>query len=54
MKTAEAIDKQLDRLHKLFVEAGEWTGEQYMEMVKPLHEALLKLAEKELSDDRIS
>ena len=43
-----AIDAQLQRLKEMFEEDGCWTGEDYMTMVKPLHEALLKLAEQQL------
>ena len=43
----EVIDKQLERLDKLFVEQGEWTGGDFAEMVQSLHEALRLLAEKE-------
>lgn len=43
----KAIDAELLRLSEMFQQCGEWTGEEYMEMIRPLHEAYLSLAKGE-------
>jgi len=40
MNRYEAIIKALEQCERMFKEQGEWTGDEYMEMVLPLHEAL--------------
>lgn len=44
MELTEVIDKQLERIQKMFENEGNWTGEDYMKMIAPLHEAILELA----------
>jgi len=45
----EAIDNQLERLDTLNREWGDWIPQEYASLLSPLHEALLKLAEKDLT-----
>lgn len=47
MNLIEVINAELVRLDNIFREDGEWTAEQHLEIIKPLHEALLILAKKE-------
>lgn len=51
MNLYEAIIKALAQCERMFIEQGEWTGEQYMEMVKPLHEALRNASTDQRGDD---
>ena len=45
MNIYEVIDKQLQRLYYTFNEMGNMTPEGYLDAVKPLHHALVKLSE---------
>jgi predicted DNA-binding ribbon-helix-helix protein len=40
----EVIDDRLNEINTMFADAGEWTGEQHCELIKPLHQALLEIA----------
>ncbi len=45
----EAILAAIDKLNGFFSESGELTGEQYFQLLKPLHDALANIKEmKEL------
>ena len=39
-----AILQRLKSFYELFERMGEWTGEDYKEMVMPLHQAVLELS----------
>lgn len=47
MSLHEAILAAIDKLNDIMNEQGLWNAEEYMEMVKPLHEALLALAKND-------
>lgn len=40
----EVIGMRLMDLDDMYRECGDWTGEEYAEMCKPLHQALLNLS----------
>jgi hypothetical protein len=44
MDPLELIDKQLQRLNDLFAESGVINAEQYVELAKPLQQALIELS----------
>ncbi len=46
MNLYEAIIKALEMCNTMFIEQGEWTGAEYMEMVAPLHEALRNASDR--------
>lgn len=46
MNLHEAIIQRLRDIDRIFIKEGMWTGDDYKELVTPLHQALLKLAEQ--------
>ena len=45
------IGEELERLDALYRYTGEWTAQEYAEVLKPLHEALLVLARGEVDTE---
>ena len=46
MTTAEAIDRELVRLHHLHSKSEWWSDNEFTEIIRPFHDALFELAKR--------